>query len=84
MRLMADLQRASRALIKSTGCVKLNYEIHGNTIPHLHVHLFPRFPGDSFEGRPIDPTPTGSPVYGPGEHERFVTSLRAQLALTAA
>jgi diadenosine tetraphosphate (Ap4A) HIT family hydrolase len=22
--------------------VKLNYEIHGNTIPHLHMHLYPR------------------------------------------
>jgi diadenosine tetraphosphate (Ap4A) HIT family hydrolase len=34
---------------------KLNYEIHGNTIPHLHMHVSPRFPGDPFEGRPIDP-----------------------------
>ena len=34
--------------------VKLNYEIHGNTIPHLHLHLFPRTAGDRFEGRPID------------------------------
>lgn len=32
----------------------MNYEIHGNTIPHLHMHLFPRFDGDPFEGRPID------------------------------
>jgi diadenosine tetraphosphate (Ap4A) HIT family hydrolase len=21
--------------------VKLNYEIHGNTLPHLHMHLSP-------------------------------------------
>ena len=33
---------------------KINYEIHGNTIPHLHAHIFPRTPGDRFEGRPID------------------------------
>jgi len=33
---------------------KMNYEIHGNTIPHLHLHLFPRFEGDPFQGRPID------------------------------
>jgi diadenosine tetraphosphate (Ap4A) HIT family hydrolase len=33
---------------------KMNYEIHGNTIPHLHLHLFPRFTGDPFQGRPID------------------------------
>jgi diadenosine tetraphosphate (Ap4A) HIT family hydrolase len=33
---------------------KLNYEIHGNTIPHLHLHLFPRFRGDPYVGGPID------------------------------
>jgi diadenosine tetraphosphate (Ap4A) HIT family hydrolase len=33
---------------------KMNYEIHGNTIPHLHLHLYPRFTGDPFEGRPIE------------------------------
>jgi diadenosine tetraphosphate (Ap4A) HIT family hydrolase len=34
--------------------VKMNYEIHGNTLPHLHMHLFPRRPDDPFVGRPID------------------------------
>jgi diadenosine tetraphosphate (Ap4A) HIT family hydrolase len=33
--------------------LKINYEIHGNTIPHLHLHLFPRFQGDPYEGRAI-------------------------------
>lgn len=33
---------------------KMNYEIQGNTIRHLHVHLFPRYDDDPFEGRPID------------------------------
>lgn len=29
---------------------KMNYEIHGNTIPHLHMHLFPRTAGDVYVG----------------------------------
>jgi hypothetical protein len=33
---------------------KMNYDIHGHTIPHLHMHLFPRFDGDPFEGGPSD------------------------------
>jgi diadenosine tetraphosphate (Ap4A) HIT family hydrolase len=33
---------------------KMNYEIHGNSIRHLHLHIFPRYVGDPFEGRPID------------------------------
>lgn len=29
---------------------KMNYEIHGNTIPHLHMHLSPRTAGDVYVG----------------------------------
>ena len=64
---MRDLQRVSRAVAVATGAVKLNYEIHGNTVPHLHVHVFPRYPGDRFEGQPIDPRAVRGPVYAPGE-----------------
>ena len=44
----------ARALSSLLEPRKMNYEIHGNSIPHLHLHLYPRFPGDPFEGRPID------------------------------
>jgi diadenosine tetraphosphate (Ap4A) HIT family hydrolase len=77
--LMKDLQLASAAIAAASDAVKLNYEIHGNTVPHLHVHIFPRYPGDPFEGRPIDPRTVAEPVYGPGEftrmHERVVEEL---------
>ena len=33
---------------------RINYEIHGNTVAHLHVHLLSRYDGDPFEGEPID------------------------------
>jgi diadenosine tetraphosphate (Ap4A) HIT family hydrolase len=35
--------------------IKMNDEIHGNTLPHLHLHLFPRQPDDPYVGGPIDP-----------------------------
>jgi diadenosine tetraphosphate (Ap4A) HIT family hydrolase len=35
--------------------VKMNYEIHGNTIPHLHVHLYPRFVGDPYDTGALRP-----------------------------
>ena len=46
-----DIAKAVNELYRP---VKLNYEIHGNTLPHLHMHLFPRRPDDGFIGRPID------------------------------
>lgn len=44
----------ARAIRDATDARKINYEIHGNTIEHLHLHVFPRYPGDPFQGRPID------------------------------
>jgi hypothetical protein len=47
-----DAHRVSSALPAITGSVKLDYEIHGNTLRHLHMHFFPRYAGDPFEGVP--------------------------------
>jgi diadenosine tetraphosphate (Ap4A) HIT family hydrolase len=72
---MRDIRRLSAAVQEITGAVKLNYEVHGNTIPHLHMHFYPRYPGDPFEGGPINPKAVRKPVYAPGE----ITALRTRL-----
>ena len=76
-RFMRDVQRASKAVHEITRAVKLNYEIHGNTVPHLHLHLFPRYHGDPFENQPINPRLIKTPVYAPGEFAEFARRLRA-------
>jgi diadenosine tetraphosphate (Ap4A) HIT family hydrolase len=50
----SECMSVARALHDLVRPRKMNYEIHGNSIPHLHLHLYPRFPGDPYEGRPID------------------------------
>jgi diadenosine tetraphosphate (Ap4A) HIT family hydrolase len=50
----ANVLTAAQAVATLLRPKKMNYEIHGNTVAHLHMHLFPRFDGDPFEGRPID------------------------------
>jgi diadenosine tetraphosphate (Ap4A) HIT family hydrolase len=50
---------AARVLKSLFDPTKLNYEIHGNTIPHLHLHLYPRYAGDPYVGGPIDFRRTG-------------------------
>jgi diadenosine tetraphosphate (Ap4A) HIT family hydrolase len=58
---MSAVQRVSAALHEVSGAVKMNYEVHGNTIPHLHMHFFPRYCGDPFGDGPIDPSLSGKP-----------------------
>jgi diadenosine tetraphosphate (Ap4A) HIT family hydrolase len=59
--------------------VKLNYQILGNAVPHLHTHLVPRFARDPAPGRPL-PFPQGERPHLPeGELRRDVLALRGLL-----
>jgi diadenosine tetraphosphate (Ap4A) HIT family hydrolase len=80
---MRDARRVSKAVATVTGTVKMNYEIHGNSIPHFHMHFFPRYRGDQFEGQPINPRLVLQPVYGPGEFEIARNAFANALGLTA-
>jgi diadenosine tetraphosphate (Ap4A) HIT family hydrolase len=50
-----DSMVIAEAVASAMSPIKMNYEIHGNTLPHLHLHLFPRQLNDPFVGGPIDP-----------------------------
>lgn len=79
---MRDSRWVSKAVSVATGAVKLNYEIHGNTLPHLHMHFFPRYAGDPFEGRAIEPRRIQQPVYAPGQFAAMRDRLLAALHAT--
>ena len=76
---MRDVSAYAKALKVVTGAVKINYEIHGNTVPHLHLHLFPRYVDDPFPGQPIDYRRVRADVYREGEFEAFIASLQTDL-----
>ena len=48
-RFMADVQHAARVIQRVTGAIKLNYEVHGNVVPHVHMHIIPRYPDDAIQ-----------------------------------
>jgi diadenosine tetraphosphate (Ap4A) HIT family hydrolase len=50
-----DLVQVMRALDRVFAPVKMNVNLLGNLVPHLHAHLLPRYYGDPAAGRPIDP-----------------------------
>jgi len=55
MNFFQDLARAAQALDRAFAPVKMNINLLGNLVPHLHAHLVPRYYGDPAPGRPIDP-----------------------------
>jgi hypothetical protein len=48
-----DVLTVARALARHYQPLKMNYQTLGNTVPHLHTHLLPRFVDDPAPGRPF-------------------------------
>jgi diadenosine tetraphosphate (Ap4A) HIT family hydrolase len=48
-----EVLAVARALITVYQPLKMNYEILGNSLPHLHTHLLPRFTEDPRPGQPF-------------------------------
>lgn len=44
--LMEDVARVGHAIRRVCQPTKLNYEILGNVVPHIHVHVIPRYTTD--------------------------------------
>ena len=75
---MKEMQLCLKALKTVTGAIKMNFETHGNTVPHLHFRLYPRYLDDPFPGKAIDYQQTGN-WFGPGEFEAFVEEMRKEM-----
>ena len=57
-----DMLRVARAVDRAFSPRKMNYELLGNTVAHLHWHLFPRYADD--------PNPPGRPGSTPTPRSR--------------
>lgn len=60
--LIEDVNRVAQALAAVFKPIKMNYELLGNQVPHIHWHLVPRLAGDPDPRWPVwrtahDPAP---------------------------
>ena len=80
-RFWTDAMLVAAAVASVVSPIKMNYEIHGNTLPHLHLHLFPRHADDPFVGGPIDPA--SSVMRSPALIQALAASIEQKLHLRA-
>jgi diadenosine tetraphosphate (Ap4A) HIT family hydrolase len=74
-----DMMRVGRALERVFAPVKMNFELLGNSVPHLHCHIKPRYYGDSAGGVPIWPDQYPTSLTS-DEYEERVALICAALA----
>lgn len=74
-----DVLTVARALSTYYQPLKMNYETLGNTVPHLHTHLLPRYTDDPAPGKPFPLLPrNGSEnVIDPTQLAEDAAALRA-------
>jgi diadenosine tetraphosphate (Ap4A) HIT family hydrolase len=48
-----EVLRVGRAIESCFEPVKLNYDLLGNSLPHLHIHIVPRYADDPRPGWPF-------------------------------
>jgi diadenosine tetraphosphate (Ap4A) HIT family hydrolase len=73
-----DMMRAGSALERVFDAVKMNFEILGNAVPHLHCHIKPRYYDDRAPSRPIH-VEEQEVLLSPEEADERVTAIRAAL-----
>jgi diadenosine tetraphosphate (Ap4A) HIT family hydrolase len=75
-----EVLAVGRTLESTFSAVKMNYNLLGNWVPHLHTHVVPRYSDDPRPGWPF-PFPEPDPEPMPEERlARDVALLRAALA----
>lgn len=78
-RYFREMLAVARAIDAAFQPRKLNYELLGNTVPHLHWHLFPRHADDPAPLRPTWEHAHAPHLLTPAEAEETVARIRRAL-----
>lgn len=74
-----DMLEISSAIVKAFRPDKMNYELLGNLVPHLHWHIVPRYKTDPCWGYPIWTKLNASLKLGDEENKRIIEEITKYL-----
>jgi diadenosine tetraphosphate (Ap4A) HIT family hydrolase len=80
-RLIEEVSRVAHTLAGFFQAVKINYELLGNQLPHVHWHLIPRLAGDPAPTEPVWRVPHEPKRLAPQELRERIEALQARLGL---
>ena len=74
-----DMLRVARAIDRALSPRKMNYELLGNMVAHLHWHLFPRYADDPNPTRPTWEHSHAPKELADPEYDKTIQALRRHL-----
>lgn len=77
--LMEEISRVAEALFVTFRPDKINYELLGNMVPHMHWHLVPRFASEPLWPRPIWAEPHDDALLAPEAYRQTIERIRGAL-----
>ncbi len=77
--LIEDVTRVAQALARVYRPVKMNYELLGNQVPHIHWHLVPRLAGDPEPHWPVWRVQHEPRVLPPDDVRQRIADIRTAL-----
>lgn len=77
--LMEELTLVAGALYTIYTPDKINYELLGNMVPHIHWHIVPRFASEPLWPRPIWAEPHDDLLLSPDEYRQRIEIIRSTL-----
>lgn len=76
---MRDVARAAQAIKKAFGPTKINYGAYSDKLPHLHMHVVPKYAGGAAWGSPFEMMPANKQLLTDAEYLSMITTIKAAL-----
>jgi diadenosine tetraphosphate (Ap4A) HIT family hydrolase len=76
---MRDVARAAKAIKEAFNPNKINYGAYSDKLPHLHMHLVPKYEGGASWGAPFEMMPASKKLLSEAEYAATVAAIRAKL-----
>lgn len=75
---MKDVARAAHAVSKTFKPNKMNYGAYGDKMPHLHMHLVPKYEGQDMWGSTFEMNP-GKVYLSENEYSDMIDAIKSNL-----
>lgn len=74
-----DVARAARAIKTAFGAKKMNYGAYSDKLPHLHMHLVPKYEGGASWGGTFEMMPANKKLLTDAEYAEIIAQIKKHL-----